>query len=771
VILVGTAGAEPAISPRVRMVLRGELPAGALSLSGDDRALVTVRFSGGAEALRQQGFAAWSLVGDLAAARLTRGELERLRAAGAITIEERRLLQTRLDRSTAAIGAPAARATTGLDGTGVLVGVVDTGIDWRHPDLRTADGHTRVAALLDLATPNDGRHPEVPNFGGAVYLRDEIDAALTAESLGMTPAVPVAERDTNGHGTHVAGIVASNGLATGMNLPAGRYVGVAPGADLIIAQATHGGNAFSDTDVVSACKFVLDRAQALGRPVVINLSLGGAGGAHDGSTNLEAALDALVPPEAVGQALVVAAGNAGNRDFHAGGWALDGTVSASVDVGSSGSDGQVVLELWTRDDPELALISPGGVRVGPVIAGHTLDSGPSEQDIALVGGRVLIDNGGAVRSDGRRHAGVVISAPRSGTWRIELSGKAGRWDAWVIDQGTPSARFVDHIDEDDRLEIPATAHNPIVVGSFVSRSTWTTVDGMAIDRQLVVGSPSTFSSSGPTSDGRFAPDLLAPGEFIVSSLSADAPPSASTSAFFNASATTFAWADDGRHGLLRGTSQAAPHVAGAAALLLQADPTLTAGRLREILRATANDGAFGARDGFGTLDVGRALAYARGARGGAVSATASQVSLSRDLLPPGEDTTIVSVTPRDAAGAPLGPSHDVAIALTAGAPAGPVRDLGAGRYERTFVAHASRGQVGEVRALVDGVALASRPTITFVADRSEVGRPFAATGGCGLVVDRPAIPVSAAALLLTVLFVCRLARAARRPRVAPAATR
>src|SRR5260370_33885638 len=105
----------------------------------------------------------------------------------------------------------------------------------------------------------------------------------------------IGERDSNGHGTPVAAIAASGGLATGHGLPAGRYVGIAPGAELIVAQTTHGGSVFSDTDVLTACRFVLDRAAALGRPIVVNLSLGGEGGAHGGASSLETALDSPVP--------------------------------------------------------------------------------------------------------------------------------------------------------------------------------------------------------------------------------------------------------------------------------------------------------------------------------------------------------------------------------------------------------------------------------------------------------------------------------------------
>src|SRR6185437_11288307 len=97
-------------------------------------------------------------------------------------------------------------------------------------------------------------------------------------------------------------------------------------ADLIAVQATHGGSSFTDADVLDGCRFAVFEANALGEPLALNLSLGGPGGAHDGSTNLEAGLDALFPAGQPGRVLVVAAGNDGLRDLHAGGFGADGEV-------------------------------------------------------------------------------------------------------------------------------------------------------------------------------------------------------------------------------------------------------------------------------------------------------------------------------------------------------------------------------------------------------------------------------------------------------------
>jgi hypothetical protein len=100
-------------------------------------------------------------------------------------------------------------------------------------------------------------------------------------------------------------------------------------------------------------------------------------------------------------------------------------------------------------------------------------------------------------------------------------------------------------------------------------------------------------------------------------------------------------------------------------------------------------------------------------------------------VPPGE-TTLASVVPRDATGRPLGPGRQVTLELTPGRALGPVRDAGFGRYERAFWADAPRGTVATLTATVDGVALDQQPHLHVVLDRAEIGRPFAARGGCAL---------------------------------------
>ncbi|HEX8951436.1 MAG TPA: S8 family serine peptidase, partial [Polyangia bacterium] len=470
-----SALAAPTVVGRVGLVASGQLGADSLAIGArDGRVLVTIRVAGGAARLRQAGFDARALTGEIADLRATPDELRRLVALpGVATIEERRLLRPLLDASGPAIGAPAARAETGLDGSGSLVALIDTGVDFRHADLRNPDGSTRVVALLDYMHPRGDLHPELPDYnGGAVWLQPDIDATLTGEAAGMPAAMPVTEQDANGHGTHVAGIAASNGLASGNGLPAQRYLGVAPGAGIIAVQGTHGDATFTDSDVIAGCRFAAEEGARLRRPVVANLSLGSNSGPHDGTSDLEIALDELFPADVPGRAIVIAAGNEGGRDQHAGGWALDGTVTTSVEVAASAQpDAQLAFELWHTGTFAVTVVSPAGHRYGPVRPG-TAFNGPMTSE-----GQVLVDNGASSgpRADGRQPASVVVegpagAAPASGRWSLALDGHASRWDVWISDEpsaGSP-AHFVDHVAVDGRLDMPATAHNAIVVGSFVT---------------------------------------------------------------------------------------------------------------------------------------------------------------------------------------------------------------------------------------------------------------------------------------------------------------
>jgi|GEM_PF-1914862 len=188
--------------------------------------------------------------------------------------------------------------SSGFTGRGVVVGVVDSGLDWDHPDFWSSPSDTRILYIWNQTiTPVGGENPP-PEFGYGV----EYDSS---DVIAGTPR----EVDSTGHGTHVMGGAAGDGSATNGLEPAGRYAGLAPDAYLIPVKTT-----WLDADVVDGVDYIFRRAEALGLPCVVNLSLGSHYGPHDGTGPFEAAIANLTGP---GKMVVGAAGNSGNDPLHA----------------------------------------------------------------------------------------------------------------------------------------------------------------------------------------------------------------------------------------------------------------------------------------------------------------------------------------------------------------------------------------------------------------------------------------------------------------------
>lgn len=777
-LLPVAAHARPRLSGALAFVADGRMPPEALPHLPDGRLQVWVRFGGPPAALQAAGIEPVSHAGHWYTARVRPERLAGLTLEGAY-LEEAHILHTQLDRSVPETGTLVARAAQpDLDGRGVVVGVVDTGIDITHEDFRRPDGHTRVLYLQDVSAGAGGLHPELATAPeAAVWDATDIDYALAQRTAGVPASPALTERDLFGHGTHVAGIAAGSGRATGAGLPAGRYVGMAPGADLVIVKGTRGsGNGFSDTDIADGVRFVFERAAALGRPAVVNLSIGAQSTAHTGHSAMEEMLSALVGSgtSAAGRIIVAAAGNDGGDDIHASG-ELAGRGRARVPIEVDPYTRPVGAppvgfswEVWyppTSGGLTVTVISPAGRVLGPVEFMSAADMDTPE-------GHVYVDHAraGTDAASGRNGAYCSVQQssagpPARGNWQVELRGGA-HFDLWISSSSIPANVGVrGELDADDHLTIPGIAENIISVGSYTTRSSWRSFLGTAVSRELRIGDGSFFSGTGPTADGRFKPDLSAPGEFVTSSLSADARPPEPGSAFHTRLRTL--WADDGVHGLLRGTSMATPHVTGAVALLLQKRPDLDAVRMRELLRASARTdaqftglgNAWGPRFGFGKLAVDVAARVLDGAQPGPVDAAQSAVGVSRDLLPPLATAgfSVVTVVPKDQSGLPLPPGHAVEISASAGRWLDEPRAVSEfGRYERRLVADRA-GAAARVTVRVDGVELARHPTVWFVSSRADIGSPYSAAGsGCTLSPGWPGLHLLPLAGLLALLLSRRL---------------
>jgi subtilase family protein len=511
----------------------------------------------------------------------------------------------------------------GTTGRRVIVGTFDTGIDWRHDDFRNPDGSTRLLYLWDLTT--SGTPPGM--VGGQNFNRGNECAAAQINAAACT------ERDIAGHGTHVAGIAAGDGSAGGTF----QFAGVAPNADLVIVKG--GDFSFSSLDVVEGVQYIFKRAEALGRPAVVNLSLGTSFGSHDGTAADEQALDSLSGP---GRIVVIAAGNSGSnptslttpatRLIHATRTVAAGdSAELTVNVpnyapNAGGLNDFMLFNLWYdgRDSLTITVRRPNGTTFSRR-TGELEDSSDNAQ------GRVYMDNAsaGPAPQNGDREAEIEVydgnagQPPAPGMWRLtvrlDYRGGTGRFDVWnYATSFTLSGSQLVGADNGYLVGAPGNAARALTVGAHVTRVNWTSIAGnfQFIEREAI-GDLATFSSSGPTRPvrdslpSRQKPEITAPGKGIFSALSTNespAPPGALI-------------ATDGLHTLNVGTSMSAPMVTGAVALMLELNPSLDPETARAILTTSARQDGFTTRSyagfgggvpnpswGYGKLNVEPALA-------------------------------------------------------------------------------------------------------------------------------------------------------------------
>lgn len=565
---------------------------------GGPRVKTIVRFDGSLSGVEALGGTVRSVFGEIATVDLPVDAIGPLSALPNIVyVEAAKKVKPQTDVSVPETGAAALRsgsppAWRGSTGRNVIIGVVDTGIDLAHADFKDPSGGSRLLFLWDQ-TAEAGSPPSGFSYGSECS-RAVIDTGGCSES------------DPNGHGTHVAGIAAGNGAATGNGRPAFRYAGMAPEADLIVVRTD-----YTNDDILDGIAYIQAKAAALGRPSVINLSLGSDTGSHDGTQNYERGLDRASGP---GKVIVASAGNAAEAGLHASGVVPP---SGSVPIGFTVPAGttDVVFDLWYAGADQINVSvdnGPGCATPAPVtpgkIASFSLPCG-------------LIDLYSSDRLEAVNDDREIYISLRNGTspvapgpWTVTLSGASigtGRFDAWLYTDSQAGA-FTTNVDPSMTLNSSASAAETISVAAYVTKNAWSSLAGpQPPNPALTPGEIASFSSRGPRrpcSDPAKCPplqkpEIAAPGTAIFSSLSAAMP-----------SPNPALVDPDGAHIALGGTSMAAPHVTGAVALLLQADPSLTPGEIKALLAANSKVDDFTGhsipndRWGFGKLNVEAAFA-------------------------------------------------------------------------------------------------------------------------------------------------------------------
>ncbi|HEY6229844.1 MAG TPA: S8 family serine peptidase [Pyrinomonadaceae bacterium] len=583
--------------------------------NGDVRLNVAITLAGDSEReLEAAGFRLQSRVGDVATLDVSVDQLPELAALNSVqkifASVVRRPLNDRARQSAGVDNSSGQRVVT-QTGRGVVVGIIDTGIDFRHLDFTVpgSGGHqTRIKAMLDMTeygtqSPDPNWNYSLPGQAGVIghlYTEADINSALQIPKPAQSFDI-VKQRDKAGHGTHVAGTAAGNGLASPT---AGTYAGMAPEADLVIVKASRqndGGDDFDTTDLINAMEFVRQKAAELGEPFVINLSIGGQIGPHDGTTPDERAIDNLVNGGA-GRVVCVAAGNEGGGSIHA-----RGTISAggsqTLDFNVNGDAYIVDLYQNKADRFSVTVTSPDGVSLGPIAYdpnGFALPAGQGSNQYLEVFNANDDKGDGDAANDQPNIVLLFKPAAPDGMWKITLqdadSNPNQSYDAWATGDGVYFSNFLDN--ESHLVASPGTARGAITVGAFVTRSATQTI-----------GTAASFTSPGPTADGRQKPDISAPGYYLYSSRSTDI----SDSNFGVVGSGGDASVDNTHYAGLAGTSMATPVTTGSVALLIQSSPTLSATEVKSLLTTYAaldiwtGSAGWGPRFGFGKLNIANAI--------------------------------------------------------------------------------------------------------------------------------------------------------------------
>ena len=475
---------------------------------------------------------------------------------------------------------------SGRTGKGVILGIVDSGVDVTHDDFRNPDGSTRIAAYWDQLDTTGT--PPIFGYG----------SEWTASQLLATPRA----WDTVGHGTHVAGIAGGNGSASAVDSLRHRLVGLAPQSEIVVVAL----DLSQDTNILDAVNYVFQRAESEGKPAVVNLSLGNQFGPHDGTTPLDTGLDALVGP---GRLVVAAAGNDGADRIHAALHVNAGARdSASAFVGPyAAGSGFIFFTLDAFYDAsasfEVTVVTPNGHRFGPYAnltdTGNTLTGqgtlflvhatyppDSTQAEIAM-----LVSNIDPDTTDGQ-----PAPPPATGEWRIVVADRAatgGDVNLWlslssIRDVGGNPPFWSTHYVPGNEIAQPGTSRGVITVGAWNTKACWP--DSLGQTRCTSVtpveltepGRITFFSSRGPTRDGREKPEIVAPGFVVASARSAQISPEYAQLYRFDRTVQP-----DRRHFVYLGTSMAAPYVTGTLALALENDPILDPNAARIALKNSA----------------------------------------------------------------------------------------------------------------------------------------------------------------------------------------
>ncbi|MEO6730827.1 MAG: S8 family serine peptidase [Ferruginibacter sp.] len=502
-------------------------------------------------------------------------------------------------------------------GDGVVVGIVDIGLNYNHPNFydNTGQNNFRIKRVWEQLTAGG------PSPAGYSYGRELMTEA----------SILNAQRDVTiySHGTQVAGIAAGAGGGIGNT-----YTGVAPKADIVMV-STDG----TPSKLLDGVAYIMNYAATVNKPCVVNLSWGSHIGPHDGTSAFDQGCDLLTGP---GKIIVGAAGNQGadsiylTRSYSG----VDTSLFSFVrfPFSSQGTNGQTNIDIWgvpnqdfkvavniynisTNQYEDNTIYYSASTNATVLDTLYDKDAVPQRCFLSLSTGINPLNN--------KPHVLVNINNAQQGNndqyIQIEVTGKNTQTKAWAADGSAifSSRGYGGNVlggsTSSTMGELGGTGQSIISVGAYASEVSYTSLNGSTITLApaSTIGSIASFSSRGPTADGRTKPDITAPGRVIMSSVNRyDANYPVGSNGIV---AVVTNNGNNWHYGASQGTSMSTPIVTGTVALWLQADRTLTPAQIKTYLKDSAITDAFtgtipsGGSNiwGYGKVDAYRGLKVVR----------------------------------------------------------------------------------------------------------------------------------------------------------------
>ena len=435
-------------------------------------------------------------------------------------------------------------------GQGVLIGFLDTGIDYLREDFKVSDGRTRIAAVWDQTIQSvnyeedtgeaagteqyDRKQAQGMVQYGTVYTREVINAALAADREGQNPYDIVPSRDENGHGTFLAGVAAASETAD--------YIGAAPDAEILMVKLKPAKKylrdfyllperveAYSETDMMMGVRFLQQYAIREKKPLVICVGLGTASGSRTGALPFADLLNTLA--RQVNTVVVTCTGNEANNRTHTSGLAVSDTEPSEIEITVGAGERGFVMEIWAEslDLLSVAITSPSGERIPRIPA--RIDTG-GVYNFLLERSQVAVDYRVVESASGYEVIFMRFINPAQGIWKIHvysLTNIVGRYNAWLpLKQFLSGDTYFLNSNPSTTLTEPGAAERVISVGAY----------------NHITDASYAASGRGYTATGLIKPDFVAPGVDV------------------------YGVRAGGGYTTRTGTSVAAAHAAGAAALLL-----------------------------------------------------------------------------------------------------------------------------------------------------------------------------------------------------------